>query len=270
MKNILIFFPMFTGVRLLDINLFVQTFFVFVAFCLIASFVYIYNDSKDLAQDKLHPAKSLRPLASGVISVESARKLAMVLLLTGLTVGIMVSIKVLFVLLTYVFLNILYTEKLKYIGIVDAVIVALGFVLRLEAGSIPGNIMLSEWIVLLIFFGSLFLVFTKRYGELKFLPEKTKLVSYNRIFLNFAITLSATIIIIVYIMYVNAPKLVPYHHVEYLYTTVFFVVTGILRYIHLIFVEKSQNTPDKIFLSDKFLLCTVILWGLLLGGLIYL
>lgn len=279
LKNVFVMIPMFFGGSLLDpsdIRASVVTFF---AFSFIASSVYCFNDIIDVEADRRHPVKCKRPIASGAISVRSAWALmALMFLLSVGTVCLLDTyshvINVGLVILIYYILNILYCSKLKQYAIVDVCIIAFGFVLRVLAGGFATDIALSKWLVLMTFLLTLFLSFAKRRDDVLRMnetgePPRKNTIRYNLTFINQAITITASVTLVCYIMYTVSPEVVNRFHSDLLYLTSVFVQLGLLRYIQITVVDKRSGDPTKMMLRDRFTQCVVLLWALTFLVLIY-
>lgn len=279
LKNVFVMIPMFFGGSLLDpsdIRASVVTFF---AFSFIASSVYCFNDIIDVEADRRHPVKCKRPIASGAISVRSAWALmALMFLLSVGTVCLLDTyshvINVGLVILIYYILNILYCSKLKQYAIVDVCIIAFGFVLRVLAGGFAADIALSKWLVLMTFLLTLFLSFAKRRDDVLRMnetgePPRKNTIRYNLTFINQAITITASVTLVCYIMYTVSPEVVNRFHSDLLYLTSVFVLLGLLRYIQITVVDKRSGDPTKMMLRDRFTQCVVLLWALTFLVLIY-
>lgn len=279
LKNVFVMIPMFFGGSLLDpsdIRASVVTFF---AFSFIASSVYCFNDIIDVEADRRHPVKCKRPIASGAISVRSAWALmALMFLLSVGTVCLLDTyshvINVGLVILIYYILNILYCSKLKQYAIVDVCIIAFGFVLRVLAGGFATDIALSKWLVLMTFLLTLFLSIAKRRDDVLRMnetgePPRKNTIRYNLTFINQAITITASVTLVCYIMYTVSPEVVNRFHSDLLYLTSVFVLLGLLRYIQITVVDKRSGDPTKMMLRDRFTQCVVLLWALTFLVLIY-
>lgn len=274
LKNLFIFMPLFFGLRLTEFDLFFKTLLAFVSFSLIASSVYIFNDYYDIEDDKNHPLKKNRPLAAGKVSKNSAIILMISFLLTGIGISYFLNTTVTYLLLTYIFINVVYTLKLKHISIVDVFIIAIGFIIRLAVGAQCGNIPLSMWIIVITFLLALFLALAKRRDDVLIYIEsgnRTRKVidGYNLDFLNSSITVMAAVIIVAYIMYTISPDVVVKMHSNRLYLTVGFVIFGLLRYMQLTFVGEKSGSPTEIMLKDRLMQWSIIGWFLTFVVLIY-
>lgn len=279
LKNVFVMIPMFFGGSLLDpsdIRASVVTFF---AFSFIASSVYCFNDIIDVEADRRHPVKCKRPIASGAISVRSAWALMALMFLLSVGAVCLLDtyshvINVGLVILIYYILNILYCSKLKQYAIVDVCIIAFGFVLRVLAGGFATDIALSKWLVLMTFLLTLFLSFAKRRDDVLRMnetgePPRKNTIRYNLTFINQAITITASVTLVCYIMYTVSPEVVNRFHSDLLYLTSVFVLLGLLRYIQITVVDKRSGDPTKMMLRDRFTQCVVLLWALTFLVLIY-
>ena len=161
-KNLFIFFPLFFVGQILDSALFMKALIAFLAFSISASGIYVLNDYKDIEDDKIHPKKKYRPLASGTISKNSGILIMLICFVIGITSMISLSTSGLLFLILYIVSNFFYSFYLKRIGIIDVVIVATGFVLRILVGSAVTDVHLSMWIIIMTFLLALFIALAKR------------------------------------------------------------------------------------------------------------
>jgi len=263
-KNIFIFAPLFFSFNFEDNTKIITTFIIFIIFSLLASSVYILNDLMDIEEDKAHPTKKNRPLASGSISISTAKFLFIFLASISLICSFLISIDLFYVLVSYFVLNILYSLKLKHISIVDIFIIATGFVLRLFAGSVATDIHLSMWIIIITFLLAIFLALAKRRDDVLLSQQGAKtrknIDGYNLEFVNATMTVMSGVVVVSYILYTVSSEVISRVHTEYLFLTSFFVLLGIFRYMQITFVEQKSGSPSKIVLNDLFLQITLILW----------
>lgn len=280
LKNVFVFIPMFFGGSLLDPDDIRASVLTFFAFSFVASSVYCINDINDLEADRRHPVKCRRPLASGAISVGAARVLTVLMLVLAAVVTMPVGdlehvLRVGGVLLFYYVMNICYCTKLKQYAIVDVCIIAFGFVLRVLAGSFATDIMASKWLVLMTFLLTLFLSLAKRRDDVLRMnetgePPRKNTIRYNLTFINQAITMSASVTLVCYIMYTVSPEVTMRFNSDMLYLTSVFVLLGLLRYMQLTVVDKKSGDPTKMMLSDRFTQLVVVAWALTFLVLIYI
>ncbi len=264
-KNLFIFLPLFFALEITNIDLLLRAFVAFIAFSFTASAIYILNDYFDIEEDKKHPKKKYRPLASGEISKIEAVVIMMILFIFGIGIMSLVSFKALMVLLFYVFLNIGYSYYLKHVPIIDVSIIAIGFVLRLFVGAFVANVNLSMWIVLMTFLLALFLALAKRRDDVLIFNRTGKKMrkvidGYNIDFLNIAMAIMASVVIVAYIMYSTSKEIIEKFHNDYLYISSIFVILGILRYLQISFVYEDSGSPTKIVLKDRFIQLVILGW----------
>lgn len=280
-KNLFIFAPAFFGFGQYDLGAVWGCLLLgFAGFCLIASGIYALNDLIDAKHDRLHPTKCKRPVASGAISSAQAGVIGVALLLIGggayIVLGLICehdvahdSLGGLFwvfgaPVLLYILLNLLYCFRLKHIAIVDIFCIASGFVIRLWIGANIINIALSHWIVITTFLLALFLALAKRRDDIILLESGTKvrknIEGYNRVFLDIAMGISASLVMVAYIFYSIDESVNERLHTHNLYLTSVFVLLGIFRYMQLTFVLQNSASPSKILLKDRFLQITITLW----------
>ncbi len=251
-----------------------QSVLAFFIFSFIASAVYVLNDYVDIEQDRKHPEKKNRPLASGAISKKQAGIIFSILLLLAI-VGLtyLNKPKVSVLILVYLFMNIAYTFKLKHIAIVDVLIIAIGFLLRVFVGGYATGITISPWTQVLVFCLALIMALGKRRGELSNanLSGQTRkaLDGYNLEFANYALVSASTLTIMAYLMFCLDPYTVnAFHH--YIFYTFIFVIAGVFRYLQQTFVYNKTESPTKMIFTDRFLQTVVFLFILSFIFLIYL
>jgi len=273
-KNLFIFVPLFFAVKITDTTLLVNTIIAFIAFSLTASAIYTLNDYYDRKEDREHPKKQNRPLASGAINRSQGIIIMSVLFLSGFILMASLSLQGANILAIYIVMNIAYSLYLKHIAILDIVIIAIGFVLRLVIGSVVTDIPLSRWIVIMTFLFALFIALAKRRDDvLIYLDTGRKMRKvingYNLQFLDIAIAIMASVIIVSYTVYTTSPEVVARLNSEYLYLTGLFVILGIMRYLQVTFVLKESGSPTNIILKDRFILLTLIGWVLAFTWILY-
>ena len=264
-KNLFIFLPLFFAMKITDTELLSNAFIAFIAFSLTASAIYILNDYHDIEEDRQHPKKKSRPLASGAISKYQAIIIMSVLFVSGFSLMVLLSFKAASVLAVYVAINIAYSFSLKHIPIVDVNIIAIGFVLRLFIGSVVTDIHLSKWIIIMTFLLALFMALAKRRDDVLIFLDTGKRMrkvidGYSLQFLDTAMAIMASVVIVAYTLYTTSPEVEARLNSEYLYLTVFFVILGIMRYLKIIFVDKNSGSPSKIIISDRFMQLTLLGW----------
>jgi 4-hydroxybenzoate polyprenyltransferase len=263
-KNLFVFAPLFFAGKIASTFLLYQSVVAFVIFSLASSSVYIFNDYHDRAEDRKHPVKKYRPLASGAVSEVSALCLAGLLLITGLLLMLVLDVHLFPIVSIYILLNIFYSMGLKHISLLDIFIIAIGFVLRIFAGHYATQISLSVWIVIMTFLLALFLAAAKRRDDILLSNELSKvrknIDGYNLIFVNGAMTILATVILVSYLMYTISSEVTTRLHSDRVYMTSVFVLFGILRYMQITLVEEKSGDPTKVLLSDTLIQITVLSW----------
>ena len=274
-KNIFILLPLFFAGQITNMELLINALMAFVAFSLSASAVYIFNDYKDIKEDRKHPKKKYRPLPSGLISKNVALSLMTILLIMGFSLMAIISLNALVILSIYIILNIAYSFKLKRIALLDITIIAIGFVLRLFVGSFAYEISLKIWIVVMTFLLALFMALAKRRDDiLIFLKSGNKMrksvIGYNLQLIDGAMIIMASIIIVAYINFTTSPENIEKFQNENLYLTTLFVIFGVMRYLQMTFVEKNSGSPTEIILKDKIMQINLVLWILSFIWLIYM
>jgi 4-hydroxybenzoate polyprenyltransferase len=273
-KNFFIFLPLFFALKITDTSLLFNDVIAFIAFSLTASAIYTLNDYHDIEEDKQHPKKKNRPLASGAITKPQAIAIMVVLAIAGFLLMALLSLKAVGILAAYVIMNIAYSSYLKHVAILDVVIIATGFVLRLFIGSAVTEIHLSMWIVTMTFLLSLFMALAKRRDDVLIYLDTGKKMrkvidGYNLQFLDTAMAIMASVVIVSYTIYTTSEEVVERVHSEYLYLTSLFVILGIMRYLQVAFVLKDSGSPTKIVLKDRFMQLTLIGWVLTFAWILY-
>ena len=262
-KNLFVFAPLFFSFKFNIINI-SNSLLAFFLFSLVASSAYIFNDLIDIDDDRNHPIKKFRPLADGRVSIATAKILIFLMAGVPLVISLIVNKNLFFVLIGYFILNILYSLKLKHITILDIFAIAIGFVLRLFAGSFSINEDLSMWIIIMTFLLALFLALAKRRDDVLLAISGTKtrknIDGYNLEFINSAMALMSGIIVVAYILFTTSAETINKFQTEYLYVTSFFVILGVLRYMQITFVEKDSGNPTYILYKDRFLQTIIISW----------
>ncbi len=273
-KNIFIFLPLFFALKITDTHLLLNAFIAFVAFSLTASAIYALNDYHDIEEDRQHPTKKNRPLAAGTITRPQAKIIIAILFFVGFSLMALLSLKAVIIVIAYIIINIAYSLQLKHIAILDITIIAIGFVLRLFVGSAATDIPLSMWIVIITFLLALFMALAKRRDDVLIFLETGKKMrrvidGYNLQFLDTAMAIMASVVIVSYVMYATSTEAITRVHSEYLYLTSFFVILGIMRYLQITFVFKDSGSPTKIVMEDRFMQCILICWMISFAWILY-
>lgn len=286
-KNLSLFAAILLTGTLFKKGLFFDVVWAFMAFGFATSATYIFNDLLDVKLDRLHPTKKLRPLASGKLPVSFA--ILEAIILSGLALSMASSINHLFFLLVvgYIAMQALYSLGLKNLPIIDILIIAAGFIIRVYAGAFVINAHLSVWFLLCVISVALFLASGKRRAELNVLKEtneitRTSLTRYKKELLNSYVTMFGNASWMSWSLYTffESPKAaLPFWLIlaeisrtttinKLLMITIPLVIFGIMRYEAVIFEGKSE-TPEKVLLTDKPLIISILLWVILIYWIIY-
>lgn len=277
-KNLALFVGLVFSQRLFFPLSFERAVIAFVAFCLASSSIYLLNDLLDLENDKQHPVKCKRPLASGRLAVSWAVVTMGILVLasSGLTLLIFYipsgqrtdtfapygGDNLLFALTiaSYVLLMVLYSVRLKHVVLLDVFIIAGGFVIRILAGAVVISVSISPWLYLVAILLSLFLALSKRRHELVILQEQASshrqiLKEYSLSMLDQMITIVTTATLMAYSLY-TFQGLTGNHR---LMLTIPLVLYGMFRYLYLVYMRKEGGSPEEVLLRDRHMLGTVLL-----------
>lgn len=251
-----------------------DTLVMFVAFCVVASGLYLWNDIGDRHADRRHPVKRHRPVAAGEISVVAAAVLATALLAVGLGLTFaLLRWQAGAILAVYAATTLAYTYWLKHVAVIDLMVVASGFVLRAAGGAVATDVEMSQWFVLCTTFGSLFIVAGKRYAELRDIGDgaadvRSTLGAYTPTFLRSVLTLSCTAAVLAYCQWAfdtmeRNPDGVPFFELS-----IVPMVAALLRY--LLVVEQGDGAaPERVFSRDRVLQLLGVVWLVLFGLGVY-
>jgi 4-hydroxybenzoate polyprenyltransferase len=273
-KNIFVFAALVFDKQLLILHAFLRTAAGFVLFCMISSAVYIFNDLADIEADREHPEKKNRPIPSGKLPIGVAWIAGILLVGIALITGYLLSPSFALVLATYFLINLAYSKWLKHVLILDVLILAAGFVLRVGAGVTMIHVeRFSPWLYVVMTLLALYLGFGKRRAELALLA--TDASAHRKVLNNYTIPLLDQYIMIVsgttivaYSFYTFSAPNVPTNHSMML--TVPFVLYAIFRYLYLVQVKHSGGAPEEILLSDRPLQISLVLWALVVLAVFYL
>jgi decaprenyl-phosphate phosphoribosyltransferase len=262
-KNVLVLAAPLASADLVQLAVLEKVGLAFAAFCLAASAVYLVNDARDVAEDRVHPVKRNRPIAAGQVSVRLAVATAVVLFLASLAIATLASPQLLIVIVVYIAVQLGYCFGLKHQPVIDICIVASGFLIRAIAGGAATNIPLSQWFLLAAGFGSLFMVAGKRYAEFELATRtgakiRKSLERYSASYLRFVWTLSATVLIMTYGLWAFEIRAAHHNSVWSVISIVPFVV-AVLRYA--VDVDGGNGgEPEEIALGDRVLQVLAVLW----------
>lgn len=279
LKNLFIFLPIFFNRDLFVLACWRDAGLAFLAYCLVASSVYCFNDIWDVEADRQHPVKRLRPIASGAVSKTAAYWLAGGLVVMSFAVCLggldeEKAMRVAAILLFYYLVNIAYCVCLKQIALVDVFIIALGFVWRILVGGFSTGIAISHWIVLMTFLLALFLAFAKRRDDVVIyegtgVKARRNINRYNLSFMNQAISIVSSLSIMCYILYTVSGDATRRMDTDFLYVTSLWVLLGFLRYLQLTIVDVKSGSPTKVLMKDRFIQASIVGWLLTFFVLLY-
>jgi len=286
-KNLALFAAIFLTGELFDRGQFINVFWGFVAFCFATSATYVINDIFDVKNDRLHPTKKFRPIASGSLPVSIALFLGLGLASLSLFMGATFNSLFFFLIATYLVIQLFYSLILKNIVIIDILIIATGFIIRVYAGAFAINAHLSVWFLLCVISTALFLASGKRRAELNLVQESNTLTRksldmYKKELLNSYVTMfgNASWMSWSLFTFFESPKAtLPFWLVlaelsrtttinKLLMLTIPVTIFGIMRYEFLIFEGKSE-TPERLLLTDKALLGAIAVWISLVYWILY-
>lgn len=265
LKNGLIILPLFFSGRVIIPELLLRIAVAIVVFSIVASGVYIMNDLLDVRHDRLHPEKRRRPIAAGEVSVPVAVVMLLLLIGAGLFGAQVLGTDVLGVMLFYVGLNIIYSLWLRHISIIDVMVVAICFVVRLFVGGMAADVRLTMWIVLVTFLLALFLALAKRRDDVAVFTRtgekmRESVDGYSLAFLDSAMVVMAAVTIFSYIMYTISPEVEARMGTQRLYLSVGFVILGVLRYLQITMVEQRSGSPTLVLIRDRMIQFAVLGW----------
>jgi 4-hydroxybenzoate polyprenyltransferase len=265
-KNLLVLAPLLFARQLFAGAALLRALAAFGVFCLVSGSVYLLNDLKDAAQDRLHPAKRLRPIAAGELGVAVGGLAMAGLLLGALGAGLLIGPLFAALLGGYWAINVLYSYWLKHEVILDVFVVAAGFVLRVVAGGVAIGVPISHWLLICTTLLALFLGFSKRRHELETLGAEAAfhrqvLSEYSRTFLDLMIGVVTASTVMSYALYTVSEETVGKFHTRALLLTLPFVLYGIFRYLYLVYHKREGGDPAQTLLSDRPTLVNLLLWA---------
>ncbi len=288
-KNFAVFAALIFSGNFLDQSNQLVSLAAFALFCIFSSATYLLNDVFDIERDKLHPFKKKRPIASGLIPIPLAVSLALILIVISLPLAYKLSPAFFFAALAYLIIQLLYSAYLKRIILIDVLVIAAGFVLRVYAGVWAINAHLSVWFLLSVISFALFLAIGKRRSERTLMESQASysretLLHYPESLLDSLTTMFANSTWLTYAFFaflqppIQARRAVltflgglelPFSEAKYLMATVPVVIYAVMRYLYIIYEKKEGESPERVLLTDKPLLVTVIIWLVMVIGIIY-
>ncbi len=264
-KNCFVLIGIFFGHAWCDSQLLKAALLAFASFCLASSSVYIFNDIKDIEADRLHPKKKERPIAAGKLKRETAIHIMAVLAIGAIGLSMLASRMTIIIILAYILVNVAYSIKMKQVVILDVFSIAIGFMLRILAGTHGIGIQPSRWLLLCGMMLTLFLGFSKRRAEfishpIFSLSHPQALLHYSPVLLDKMISISAACIILSYSLYTMSAETINIHGTANLIYTVPFVIYGIFRYIYLLYHKNLGSDASYDIFCDPGLLISGICW----------
>jgi 4-hydroxybenzoate polyprenyltransferase len=273
-KNALIFAAVLFSKNIFQPMMVAKVAAAFIVFCLITGATYLFNDILDREKDRLHPEKSKRPIAAGVLPVQIAMGAVMFAVAGGLTAAWFLGPLFFIVALLYLALQVSYSLLLKHIVIVDVLAITTGFVLRVLAGAVVIGVAISSWLLVCTFLLALFIALCKRRHELVLLADSAAthrrvLGEYSIQLLDQMISVSTASTVLAYTLYTLSEQTIAKFHTEKLVYTVPFVVYGIFRYLFIVHIRQSGGSPETVLLTDVPLIAGIALWAVAAGAIIY-
>lgn len=273
-KNAFVFAALVFSRNLTNTELGLKTLAIFGAFCLVASAIYLINDVADYDRDRVHPKKSLRPIASGAVPRSHAVVFSLLLAPIGLSIAFWLNTATGVVVVTYAVMNLAYSVWLKHFVLLDVFMIALGFLFRVTAGAFAIEVDISFWLLICTFFISLFLAFCKRRHELESLGEdaishRGNLAHYSLQFIDKMVAALASMTVMSYALYTIDPRTVEKVGTNGLVLTVPLVLFGIFRYLYLVHLHQKGGSPTEVILTDRGMQVVIALYLALAIGLIY-
>ena len=273
-KNIFLLAAIVFDRQLTNMDALLRTIIGIVIFSLLSSSIYLINDIADIEADRNHPDKRKRPIANGIVPVKTAAMTAILLIVITLVLAFFLSTGFGWICVLYFAINMAYSKWLKHVPIIDVMVLASGYVLRVAAGvSLIVVERFSPWLYVVTTLFALLVGFGKRRTELNILQEEAHnhrrvLDGYTIPFLDQLITIVSATIIVAYSLYTFSAPNLPANHSMML--TIPFVMYGIFRYLYLIQVKELGGAPEELALTDRPLQATFLLWGFLILLIFYL
>ncbi|GAB6056035.1 decaprenyl-phosphate phosphoribosyltransferase [Methanobacterium movens] len=267
-KNLILFVGLIFSNNLLEISSLIDSTSAFIIFCALSGSIYIINDIIDKEKDLLHPLKSQRPIASGILSEKSAIISSLLILILSLVVAYSINLYFLWISILFFVIILAYSIYLKNLVIVDIIVISSGFVIRAIAGCLAISVFVSPWLIICTFLLALLLALGKRRHEIIILGEeginhRAILANYSEQMLDQMINITTSSLIISYSLYTF------FHSTIYLMLTIPFAFYGIFRYILLVNKKNMGGEPELLF-KDKGMVMSMVLWVLIILIIIYI
>lgn len=273
-KNFFLFAALLFAQKIFDVPLFLKTLGAFVIFCLLSGSLYLVNDVLDFDEDRVHPKKSKRPIASGRVRRPQAVAAAVVLAAASLACAYVLNPRFFIAGAAYLVLQLAYSLKLKHVVILDVFLVASGFVIRVVAGGLVIDVPLSSWLLICTTLLALFIAMSKRRHELVLLEENASshrpiLREYSAHLLDQMISVVTASTVIAYCLYTVSEDTVRKFGTSNLIYTTPFVLYGIFRYLYLVHQKGKGGSPEELIIQDRPLQIAVFLWIATAVGILY-
>ena len=286
-KNLVVMTAIVFSGKMFELPLLLTSLYAFFNFCILSSTSYVLNDIIDYQYDRKHPVKKNRPLASGKITIAQATFFVFILTLISLIMALNLSIQFFFLSLIFILIHFFYSLYLKKYPVIDIFTISFSFMIRTFAGEVVSGYHIPIWLLLTIFFISLFMATIKRHAELTVQGHGTResLYRYKGPLLDFLTYVFATATLISYATYTYNVDRTPetpgifsqfisdtfpgFEARKWMMVTIPLIVYGVARYAQLLYERSEGERPEKIITTDKPLIITMALWGLIVIGLIY-
>jgi len=273
-KNLFVFAGLIFSRHLMDPQLFIKVTLGFALFNLLAGSMYLFNDIRDIGNDRNHRDKRKRPIASDKLKISTAYTVSVILIVVSLAIAFCLDPKFFAILAIYGVVNVAYSLRLKHMVIVDIMIIAFGFVLRVIAGTVLAEVSPSDWLILCTMTISLFFGFSKRRQELVLAgdnagEQRLVLENYSLPFLDQMIAVVTGCTVISYALYTVSSETVARFGSRNLVFTIPFVLYGIFRYLYLVYHKVSGENPTEMIMKDTPSLVNVVLWFILVLMVVY-
>lgn len=276
-KNLLVFFPAFFGGKLFEHGNFQQLVFTFIVFCFLSSAIYIINDLFDKQFDNKHPFKKSKHIASGRISVREAIAVALFLLVLVMGLSSLISLQFLGVCIVYLLTNLFYSSLGKHIPLLDLLLITFGFLLRLEAGSIVTEVVISNWLYAMNFLLAIGFGLSKRLNEIRLLAlnqidaseVRPSLKYYSVPVAQYGIILIVGCATVCYMFYTISPETTERLQSKLIFVTCIPVLVGVFRYIRLVKEEARNVMPQYVLKHDRLIQVSIGFWIVMMAFFIY-
>lgn len=288
-KNFALFAPLIFSGLLFDPTSQTKAIIAFLLFCGFSSATYLLNDVFDIERDRLHPFKNKRPIAAGIIPPKIAVIFSLLTILVLLPIAFKLSAAFFLTSVTYLILQLAYSTFLKQVILLDVMVIATGFLLRIYAGVWAIDAHLNVWFLLSVSSFALFLAIGKRRSELTLMQAQAArhreiLLHYPENLLDILTSMFAnsTWLTYAFFAFLQPPIVartsvvslfdqldIPVIEAKYLMATVPVVIYGVMRYLYIIYEKKEGESPERVLVTDKPLLSAVILWLSMTIGIIY-